>query len=213
MIYLSGCIYPIRHPLLGFMHTQQMANVVGDDYLWGADNGCFSAPHLYSDDKYLGWLSKQPGERCLFATAPDILADHAGTVERSLPLLPRLRSLGYKPAFVAQNGWKAGTTPWPEFDVLFIGGTDTFKLGIAADAIAWAHYYGKRVHMGRVNSFRRLRLAAALGCDSADGTYLKFGPDTNAPRLIRWLDSLHDLQFLPFSPLHPRAGASTPRTV
>ncbi len=30
------------------------------------------------------------------------------------------------------------------------------------------------------------RYAAAIGCDSADGTYLTFGPDVNLPRLLSW---------------------------
>ena len=45
----------------------------------------------------------------------------------------------------------------------------------------------KWVHMGRVNSLRRLRYASAIGCDSADGTYLRFGPDVNLPTLQGWL--------------------------
>jgi hypothetical protein len=46
---------------------------------------------------------------------------------------------------------------------------------------------GKGTHMGRVNSNRRLQYAATIGCDSADGTYLAFGPDQNLPRLLWWL--------------------------
>ena len=42
--------------------------------------------------------------------------------------------------------------------------------------------------MGRVNSLRRLRLAAADGYDSVDGTFLAFGPDVNLPRLRAWLE-------------------------
>jgi hypothetical protein len=33
---------------------------------------------------------------------------------------------------------------------------------------------GVWTHMGRVNSERRLRYAALIGCQSADGTYLAF---------------------------------------
>ena len=43
--------------------------------------------------------------------------------------------------------------------------------------------------MGRVNSERRYRYAADIGCDSADGTYLTFGPDQNLPRLMAWIRS------------------------
>jgi hypothetical protein len=42
--------------------------------------------------------------------------------------------------------------------------------------------------MGRVNSLRRLRYAADIGCDSVDGTYLAFGPDQNLPTLLTWID-------------------------
>lgn len=190
MIYLSGCVRDIRHERLGFMFTPHMGNRMPEGVLWAADNGRFAAPEKYTDAGYLNWLAKRNPKTCLFATAPDVVGDHAATVELSLPMLPRIRALGYKAAFVAQDGWHPDTTPWDEFDVLFIGGTDKFKLGIGGEAIKEAKRRGKKIHMGRVNSFKRLRLAFVLGCDSADGTYLKFGPDINEPKLIKWLDLL-----------------------
>lgn len=48
---------------------------------------------------------------------------------------------------------------------------------------------GKWVHMGRVNSGKRYRYAEAIGCDSVDGSYLRFGPDTNLPKLLSWVRS------------------------
>lgn len=187
VIYLSGCISDLRHKRLGFMVTPRMNNVIPAGAIWAADNGRFSAPHEYSDERYLAWLARQPAGRCLFATAPDVLADHAATLEMSRPMLGRLRAAGYKAAFVAQDGF-AGA-PWDELDVLFIGGTTKFKLG-CGDAIREAKARGKWVHMGRVNSFRRIRVATVMGCDSSDGTFLKFAPDTNAPRLLKWLNNL-----------------------
>jgi hypothetical protein len=192
MIYLSGVIRKhLRHPMLGFMNTPQMKNKMPHNAPWGADNGRFSNPDAYTDDGYLGWLKEQPGKRCLFAVAPDVLGDHKATVELSLPLLPRLRNLGYQAAFVAQDGWSEHNTPWGEFDVLFIGGTTGFKLGRGACAIAAGQARGKWIHMGRVNSFSRLRVAAALGCNSVDGTFLKYAPDINEPRMLRWFDELN----------------------
>ncbi|MDP9850368.1 hypothetical protein [Streptosporangium lutulentum] len=41
--------------------------------------------------------------------------------------------------------------------------------------------------MGRVNSHRRLRYAAGIGCQSADGTLIAFGPDHHLPRLLSWV--------------------------
>jgi hypothetical protein len=46
--------------------------------------------------------------------------------------------------------------------------------------------------MGRVNSRRRLRLAAEWHVDSVDGTYLAFGPTVNSARLTSWLGELAD---------------------
>jgi hypothetical protein len=164
--------------------------------VWAADNGRFSAPEKYTDAGYLAWLAARDPTCCLFAVAPDVLADHAATVELSLPLLPRIRALGYRAAFVAQDGWDEATAPWDALDVLFIGGTTAFKLGRGGDAILAARKRGKPVHMGRVNSYLRLRLAAAVGCASADGTFLKFGPDVNEPKMLRWLNRLDELIFL-----------------
>jgi hypothetical protein len=79
-----------------------------------------------------------------------------------------------------------------------------WKLGAAARALtAEAKARGKHVHMGRVNSLRRLRYADAIGCDSADGTFLAFGPDINLPPLLGWLRAVNDQQ-----PLWTQTGAA-----
>lgn len=140
---------------------------------WAADNGCFAAGERFVLDKFYAWLDRVPRARCLFATAPDVFPDAMATLARSLPVLPVLRSRGFKAAFVLQNG--ATELPWSALDVLFIGGDDEWKLGAAArDYVAEARARSKWVHMGRVNSERRLRYAATIGCQSADGTFLKF---------------------------------------
>jgi hypothetical protein len=217
MIYLSGHILPLRAPRLGFIFTPPKCKRLPDDVLWAADNGRFSAPETYSDQRYLHWLERQDASRCLFAVAPDVLGDHESTVQLSLPMLHKIRTAGYKAAFVAQDGWREATTPWDDFDVLFLGGTTGFKLSCGT-AIGAALGRGKSVHMGRVNSYRRLRVAAAMGCASADGTFLKFGPDVNAPRLLNWFASLQPM--LPMSaeihgqelrhPTHHQRGADQP---
>lgn len=172
------------------MLTPDMAVRAPDDVPIGVDNACFNNPSGYSDERYERYLSKMPHNRTLFATAPDVVGDHAATVERSGQMLRRIRELGYKPAFVAQDGWDAATTPWEDFDCLFVGGSTEFKFRGGRRAVYAAKRLGKWAHMGRVNSLDRLRAAVSIGCDSADGTFLKFGPDVNTPRLLRWLDSL-----------------------
>lgn len=156
---------------------------------WAADNGCFST-HYVGDIAWLEWLARHSAhaERCLFATAPDIVGDAAGTLARSAPHLPAIRALGYPAALVAQDGLEDLDIPWDTFDALFIGGTTEWKLGpAAARLVGEAKARGLHVHMGRVNSRRRWSYAEHIGCDSVDGTFLAFGPDTNLPRLTGWI--------------------------
>jgi hypothetical protein len=161
------------------MITPRMGQQPPDGQPWAADNGRFNSPHEYSDETYLAWLAKMPAETCLFATAPDVVGNAGATLAMSNPMLGPIRRAGYRPALVAQDGLEHLTEfiPWPDFDCLFIGGTTAWKLGPAAAAIAAsAKQHGKWVHMGRVNSLKRMRYAESIGCDSADGTVLKHDP-------------------------------------
>ncbi|WP_244320582.1 hypothetical protein [Streptomyces melanosporofaciens] len=72
-----------------------------------------------------------------------------------------------------------------------MAGSTAWKLGPAAEGLAReAAARGKAIHMGRVNSRRRLTIAQWYGCDSVDGTYLAFGPAKNLSRLRSWLAEL-----------------------
>lgn len=167
---------------------------------WAADNGCFaeSKGTWMGEDAWFSWLEALAAEaglegraRCLFAVAPDRVGDAEGALARSLPWLRRIRGLGLPAAFVAQDGSEKDMDrliPWGELDVLFLGGSTEWKLDPerAGAVTAEARRRGIPVHMGRVNSGRRLKLAASWGCATADGTFLTFGPDRNLPRMLRW---------------------------
>jgi hypothetical protein len=173
------------------MLTPNMGNSPPSGQPWAADNGRFTQPNTYSDERYLAWLARMPRESCLFATAPDVPFDALGTLALSLPLFGAIRALGYPVALVAQDGMESMDLPWGDFDVLFIGGTTAWKLSEAAASLAAeAKRCGKWVHMGRVNSLKRMRWAESIACDSADGTYVRFAPDVNAPRVRAWLVAL-----------------------
>jgi len=178
---------------LGFIATPDQGNARPAGAAWCADNGCYGKGYP-GDAKWLEWLRARAGDAgsCWFATAPDVVGDAAATLARSAPFLPLIRSMGYPAALVAQDGLEDLEVPWADFDVLFIGGTTEWKLGpAAAGLIREAKARGKRVHMGRVNSGRRYRLALERGCDSADGTFLTFGPAKNLPRLQVWTRQRH----------------------
>ncbi len=193
MLYLSGCINLNLPDEVGFMHTPMMGNSLYHGRTWAADTGCFAAPHKHDNDKYLSWLHRHNdiAGQCLFATAPDVVGDAAATLVQSTPMLKAVRQIGYRAALVAQDGMEELKIPWEEFDALFIGGTTQWKLGShAASIVQEAKRRDKWVHMGRVNSLRRLKFARSMGCDSADGTHVAFQPDINVLKVQRWVQTL-----------------------
>ena len=74
--------------------------------------------------------------------------------------------------------------------VLIGGDTDWKTSSEARDVAREAQLRGKWVHVGRVNSWKRIDRVASWDVDSVDGTFLRFGPDTNGARLARWLHRL-----------------------
>jgi hypothetical protein len=193
MYFANPTTQPVRDAmkagLLGAIATPAQRNQITDMPVWCADNGCYGDGYP-GGVGYLRWLAElQPhADRCAFATAPDVVADAEMTLIRSEPFLPVIRALGYHAAFVAQDGLENLAVPWDSFDVLFIGGSTGWKLGPQAARIASeALKRGKHVHMGRVNSLKRLRYAQSIGCTSADGTYVVYGPEVNLPTLLDWM--------------------------
>jgi hypothetical protein len=183
VLYLSGAIK--AH--LPAMVTPDMGQSPPPGQPWAADNGCFSQPGKYTDERYLAFLAKLLPyvDRCLFATAPDVMGDAVATLDRSRPMLSRIRDVGYPVALVAQDGLTPDMVPWADIDALFIGGTTTWKLSEAShDLCVEAKRRGKWLHMGRVNSRRRYELARSFGCDSVDGTSLRFDPHTP---VVQWM--------------------------
>jgi hypothetical protein len=161
------------------------------------DNGRFgdwTANRPFRWERWWRWLTRMP-RTALFATAPDEVGDAEGTLRSSLPWCPLIRDEGFKVAYAAQNGSTPANLPWGAFDVLFIGGDTAWKLGHqAADVTHAAHLRGLPVHMGRVNSEKRLKRCDQLNIESCDGNYLAWAPNRNALRLAGWLNNLggHD---------------------
>jgi hypothetical protein len=175
---------------LAAIHTPLQGNPHVEGAEWCADNGCYGKG-FPGEERWMRWLEARAAsvESCAFATALDVVANAEATWERSRPWFGPIRSLGYPAALVAQDGFDPWRTDWGAFDVLFLGGSTEWKLGpAAAKAAAVALAEGKPVHMGRVNSLKRMKYAHEIGCASVDGTFLVFGPDVNLPKLLRWLD-------------------------
>lgn len=190
MIFLTGATNEEEEPSfisggVGLMcQPGNSYHLRADRYDWhAADNGCFNAK--WEEPKWSEWLAtKMPTENCLFAVAPDVYGEAEATLERSAGFFELIRGLGFPVALVAQDGAEHLELPWDDFDALFIGGRSLsdlesgereWKLSAGAmDLCQRARNRGKWVHMGRVNSLRRLAQATAMGCDSVDGTFTKY---------------------------------------
>lgn len=175
------------------MLTPMIGNVLPDGVTWAVDTGCFAAPERFDPLHYLDWLWQRlpHAHRCLFATAPDVYGDGPATLTVATPMLPLIRIVGYRAALVVQPGVTVADLDWDAFDAVFAGGPDDWHTSADLAAIvAEARRRGKWCHRGRVNSLKRLRASQVMGYDSADGTFLAFGPDTNMPRLKRWVETI-----------------------
>ena len=179
---------------------------------WIADNGAFGG--RFDPARWQTFLQRVSvyRQRCRFAVIPDAVGDANETRRLWDCWSDTARNLGYPIAYVAQDGCKPNDPPWNELDAIFIGGTTNYKLGpVAANIVSEAICRKKPAHMGRVNSWRRLSYANSLGCSTADGTFLLFGPARNLPRLERWtmrLKTQPALTLRPdFVPNHKTDGA------
>lgn len=168
---------------------------------WAADNECFTLGLKFDAPRWLDWLaSPLPVASCSFACVPDVVADPIATLERFKLYADQVRAMGYPVALVSQDGLRAADVPWDHIDALFTGVSDQWKLSEPAYVLVrQANERGLHTHMGRVNSFKRLAAAANGGYDTADGTFLKFAPDINVPRMAAWLRRLDHQPPLPLT--------------
>lgn len=201
MIYLSGCTAPSYEQAIinmGVGLLIQPKTYAPKRVLpfgtWAADNGCYPPENPWSCAKWarmLGAIEDAQLSWPLFCLVPDRPFDHEGTLRRWERYAPVVVAFGYPTAFAIQDGATVETVPWDQLDVAFLAGTTGWKCGEPAYEMALeARNRDKWVHMGRVNSWERLDWASRIGCDSADGTFMKHGkPEDMVARLRVWLDS------------------------
>jgi hypothetical protein len=153
------------------------------------DNGAFS--DRWTESKWMIGLGLWQAHiaTCIAAVVPDVVGDSAATLQRFWQYAPIVRSYGYPVAFVTQDGLQMGDVPWQDFDVLFVGGTNQHKLNEAMPFILAAKERNKWVHVGRVNSAKRMEQFWIA--DSCDGTSLAIEPSIrNQYRFIHAMESI-----------------------
>ena len=153
---------------------------------WAADNDAFSG---FNEHRYRAMLDGIWGLKgCLFVTSPDVVGDAEATLWWFEQWYDDLSAALQPIALVAQDGLTPKLVPWQRIDCLFIGGTDEFKLGgQARELVTEARARGKWVHMGRVNSYERVRYARWIGCDSIDGAQFSWFRDRWLPPFLNAL--------------------------
>lgn len=149
---------------------------------WIGDNDAFHG--LFDHDAFTSFLIKATPyiARHVFIACPDVLGDAQATSERWSEYAGLIRNHGFRPAFVLQDGHEPQDIP-PDAPALFLGGSTEYKFSDGARACLSAGF--RWLHIGRVNSQRRLHYFQALGAHSADGTTINRGPEVKR----RMLDS------------------------
>ena len=151
-----------------------------------ADNSAFID---FDEQRYLRFVAKTPGY-IEWITAPDQVADAEITLNLFDRWYPRIQHLPL--ALVGQDGMEDKELPWSHFDCFFIGGSTRWKLSdmLPVPSRSKPSTGGNSLHMGRVNSNKRLQYAYNLHCDTVDGTgYSQYSKKYLKPALIY----LHDL--------------------
>ena len=179
----------IDNPMIGQIVTPQRWGLKMDPKkIWCADNGMYSGD--IKPAYFLSWLERVSIYRstCVFACAPDVVANAVATLDYFRWYSWRIKSLGYPVALVGQDGLESlKFPPSHAYDALFIGGTTAWKMSEGSEyCIKKAQRDNKWIHVGRVNSDKRYKYFQLLGVNSVDGTYVIYSPKRNLNDLDRW---------------------------
>lgn len=153
-------------------------SVRAEGFPYALDNGAWTAFQqgeafdVPAFDKAVALL----GSGADWIVLPDIVAGGLASLRFSLDWLDTLRGRpglhGARYMLAVQNGMEPGhiaTLVGPEIGI-FVGGDTSWKLSTMAAWARLAHERGALCHVGRVNTARRIRLCAAAGADSFDGS-------------------------------------------
>ena len=141
---------------------------------YALDNGAWSAfvqQEPFDEEAFLVAVDRL-GEGADWIVLPDIVAGGLVSLDYSLRWKERLRGMPTKLLIAVQNGMQiddVASLLSPAVGI-FIGGTTEWK---EVTAQAWGSLARRRnchLHVGRVNSARRIRICAAAGANSFDGS-------------------------------------------
>jgi len=160
-------------PMHGVMVNARTTGIhagVKEGRQWAMDNGAYSG-HFDPVTLTRAMQRFAPYRRtCRFVVAPDTLNDGAQTARDFPRWRATIRAAGYPAAYVSHAG---GPEQLPNCDALFVPALNLSGPEVPG-LIAQARAARIPVHLGRVNSAKRMQLAHDLGINSADGTHSVF---------------------------------------
>ena len=182
-----------------------IARTIASGLPWAVDNGAYSGFDAMAYKKLLAKCEGHQRHGLRWVTVPDVVGNHAATLslfdEWGMYLLRRRLPM----AFVAQDGCTTGDVPWDYIQCLFIGGTTEWKLSQqAVRLMELAKIKAFPVHVGRVNSRRRIRWCFDQGVASVDGTSMSRFSDTYLPKFVAFIAGLKAQETIPLT-MPPRA--------
>jgi len=149
---------------------------------WALDNGAWSAYQQgksFDEDAFSRAIDKV-GEGADWVVLPDIVAGGMASLDLSLKWLHRLRGMPEQQLIAVQDGMCVDDVRdyLGPMVGLFIGGSTPWKLATLDAWPALARRKGCYLHVGRVNSLKRIKACAQVGANSFDGTSIIAFPDS-----------------------------------
>ena len=168
-----------------------------EGFQYGLDNGawsCYQRDVPFDAEAFLLAVRKL-GQGADFIVVPDMVGAGLTSLRMSLLWLPFLQGVGRRRLLAVQDGMtRKDIEPLVSDTVgIFVGGTTEWKLATLGEWGAVKAATGCYLHVGRVNSRKRILLCGEAGADSFDGTSVtRFA--VHLPRLnkaIREAESLY----------------------
>lgn len=161
---------------------------------WLLDNGVFTKK--YNETNWLNQMTRYKlfADTCVGVAVPDVLYNSKETLILYKEYSPKI-PLCYRRLIVTQDGMFAKDIPWQDIDGVFVGGSNEHKLNDSFGIVSFAHTQNKHVHVGRVNSLKRMK--RVWFADTVDGTTLVFEwatRDVKAQKFSNLADKLRSKQ-------------------
>ncbi len=173
---------------------------------YAIDNGAWANGGNCNLDAFSDTLNRY-GYGADWAIAPDVVCGGMESLALSVEWAPHVRQ--FCPVYLAvQNGMRtADIEPYTHlFDGIAVGGDTQWKEQTTPQWAEFARRHQVKVHVLRVNTLARLRLAYHCGVDSVDGSGVTKFPIKHGGKVRQWMNDLEQQLPMPWSFCSPAAS-------